>query len=322
MVRYGSGRADRVDVAIRRHIITSMGLTAGELTLELGREYGINLVQVSSHLGARIGEGVANHFAWQGKVYSIEGGTKEHPNLQASTGYPGNPLGLHGYNCRHQTWLSLDGVTTQPTYDEDANALRYEQEQEQEQRRLERGIRAAKREVDVIDTAGGDSSRALLKVNRWQQRYKAYSAEHGLMLHSNRTQEIGINNRSISARATAAARRQAARDDYIKNVKPTLDRRASLPDTKLSETMSPSASGVAGVIPKGVTLTNVTIMAGYGTSTEFRDASRFAATYGGEDYKWTKVSGTAYGDNYLHDIHWNEYGGRQYEVKVKETKAR
>lgn len=78
-------------------------------------ETGSNYVLFSAHPGARTardGQPVyAGHDTWQGCAFSIRGSEPGYPNLLESTGYDINPvtgqgtvvdpLGAHGYNCRH-----------------------------------------------------------------------------------------------------------------------------------------------------------------------------------------------------------------------------
>ena len=83
----------------------------------------------------------------------------------------------------------------------------------------------------------------------------------------------------------------------------------------LQDTQSLTKFRVPGVVPKGVTLTNVRTIAGNGTV--FRDAPYFADTFGGNASEWSKRAGILETDNYVYDIHWNERNGIQYKTKVK-----
>ncbi len=74
---------------------------------------------------------------------------------------------------------------------------------------------------------------------------------------------------------------------------------------------------VPGVVPKGVTLTKVRSIAGGETITDFRDAQYFSSTYGGSAAEWSKRAGILETNNYVYDIHWNEWNGLQFETKVK-----
>ena len=84
----------------------------------------------------------------------------------------------------------------------------------------------------------------------------------------------------------------------------------------LQNTQSLGKFRVPGVVPKGVTLIKVRTIAGNGTNALFRDAQRFADTYGGSAAEWSKRGGILETDNYIYDIHWNDWNGLQYETKT------
>jgi SPP1 gp7 family putative phage head morphogenesis protein len=73
---------------------------------------------------------------------------------------------------------------------------------------------------------------------------------------------------------------------------------------------------VPGVVPKGVTLTNVRTIAGSGTNAVFRNAQYRADEFGGNAAEWSKRGGILDTDNYVYDIHWDEWNGMQYKTKV------
>ncbi len=107
VINYGSGRQDRLDVAVRRTVLTGVNQTAGQLTEQQMDDMGIDLVQTSAHLGARNkGVGPMNHESWQGKVYFWDRGKEvkvtvetKYPDFIKTTGY-GTITGLCGINCR------------------------------------------------------------------------------------------------------------------------------------------------------------------------------------------------------------------------------
>ena len=105
-------------------------------------EYGIDLIEVSSHVDARPGCA-----PYQGKVFSRNGKTKWYP-LLSSTTY-GEASGLFGVNCRHQTYPFFPGVSTQTFPERPFNEEAYENSQTQ--RKHERGIRQSKRELAVME---------------------------------------------------------------------------------------------------------------------------------------------------------------------------
>ena len=165
-VDYPSGARRTLEAAVRCCVVTSMNQTAAQVTNQYIVEGGIEYVLVSAHLGARVAQkgqpALASHADWQGKVYKIRGTTPEYPNLLERTGYDvdpntgqgtvKNPLGLHGYNCRHshKPW---DPRLRNPYVDENGN-LKIDSEEnkkryelQQKQRAMERSLRAWKRKL-------------------------------------------------------------------------------------------------------------------------------------------------------------------------------
>lgn len=165
-VDYPSGTRRTLEAAVRCCVVTSMNQTAAQVTNQYIVEAGAEYVLVSAHLGARVAQKeqppLASHADWQGKVYRIRGSEPGYPNLLESTGYdvdPGtgqgkvkDPLGLHGYNCRHshKPW---DKRLRNPYVDENGNLKidseenRKRYELQQKQRYMERSIRATKRKL-------------------------------------------------------------------------------------------------------------------------------------------------------------------------------
>lgn len=165
-VDYPSGTRRTLEAAVRCCVVTSMNQTAAQVTNQYIVEAGAEYVLVSAHLGARVAQKgqpeLASHADWQGKVYRIRGSEPGYPNLLDSTGYDmdpntgqgtvKNPLGLHGYNCRHshKPW---DKRLRNPYVDENGNLKidseenRKRYELQQKQRYMERSIRATKRKL-------------------------------------------------------------------------------------------------------------------------------------------------------------------------------
>lgn len=89
--------ANRVDVAVRRHVRTQLHQDGMRRTLDVCERAGVRLVEVSSHGGAR-----PEHARWQGRVYSLDGdvtiGGKRYKDFYRETGY-GKVDGLGGANC-------------------------------------------------------------------------------------------------------------------------------------------------------------------------------------------------------------------------------
>lgn len=155
IVRYPSGHKDTLEVAVLRCIRTGVAQSSGNMTIQQCKDMGWNHVLVSQHLGARVSDTdpIADHAGWQGKVYCIDGKDAQFDNLLDATGYPENPLGLCGYNCRHSFTPFLPGVSQNHNKPIDTEANRRAYELSQTQRAMERRIRAQKRKCTALHTA-------------------------------------------------------------------------------------------------------------------------------------------------------------------------
>lgn len=161
MVHWESGHQDSIEVAVRRNIRTAIAQTSGKMTLARMEDYQYDLVEVSSHFGAR-----PEHAEWQGKIFSLTG-SNGYENFYEVTEY-GDMLGLCGINCRHRFFPYFPGTTPSfEQYDEEKNREQYEKTQRQ--RGYEREIRKAKRALAVAEGAGLDTTEAKAKVREKQK---------------------------------------------------------------------------------------------------------------------------------------------------------
>lgn len=224
-VTYPSGQKDTIETATARAVRT--GISQGAARVQLARmdEMGIDLVLVSSHLGAR-----PEHALWQGKVYSRGGEYRgQYPDFVESTGY-GTVTGLCGANCRHSFSAWFPGMENPWTqYDTEEN--RQEYEKEQRQRAMERKIRKTKREVmgyreamedakdeSLRDELATDYKKKALRLQHQNAAYNEYCKDNGLKKQSDRI-SIAQWDRKQAAQATAAARKYGANSSE-QNYKP------------------------------------------------------------------------------------------------------
>lgn len=191
-IRYPSGHADTLEVAVRRAVVTGVNQTAGKMQLQLADELGCDLVETTAHAGAR-----PEHAVWQGKVFSLSGKDKRYPDFASSTGY-GTGAGLLGWNCRHNFNPYVDGAprayTDEMLEQYSAKTIRYngkmytEYEATQMQRYHERQIRRWKRENVSMQAAGLDTTESAVKLRSWQERQKDFLKQTGLKRQSAREQ--------------------------------------------------------------------------------------------------------------------------------------
>ena len=220
IVRYPSGHKDTLEVAVLRCIRTGVAQSSGNMTIQQCKDMGWNHVLVSQHLGARVSDTdpIADHAGWQGKVYCIAGKDAQFDNLLDATGYPENPLGLCGYNCRHSFTPFLPGVSRNNNKPIDTEANRRAYELSQTQRAMERRIRAQKRKCAALHTAEKScedtAGKAKLQekyaqsAKRLQDQNAAYTkfcADNDLKPYHERLAVAGWDH-SAASTASAAAR--------------------------------------------------------------------------------------------------------------------
>ena len=149
-----------IEGTVRRDTITAVHQLANKGAEQAAKEIGANYVEVSAHIGARVSpDPIANHAGWQGKVYKLEGSTKDYPNLMESTGYPVDILGLGGVNCRHRMFPFFPGISVPNKHQIDEKENKRVYEATQAQRAMERKIRALKKRMTVAK-ASGDMEKA------------------------------------------------------------------------------------------------------------------------------------------------------------------
>lgn len=237
-VEYPSGTKRTLEAAVRCCVVTGMNQTAAQVTNQYIIKAKSEVVLVSAHLGARVAQKgqppLADHSAWQGKVYRIRGSEKGYPNLLDSTGYDIDPttgqgrvidpLGLHGYNCRHshKPW---DKRLRNPYVDENGN-LKIDTEEnqkryelQQKQHAMERSIRKTKRELIMkqqeISLVAETDVKSILQAdydrlaNRWQEqnrRYNEFCEENGLQPQYDRIKVADFNRQQTKDANKAATR--------------------------------------------------------------------------------------------------------------------
>lgn len=262
VIDYPTGARRSLESAIRCCIVTSMNQTAAQVTNQYIVEGGLEYVLVSAHMGARHSkkypEGIQSHDHWQGKVYKIVGSEKGIPNLTEATGYSidpvtgqgkvVNPLGLHGYNCRHshQPW---DKSLRNPYVDEDGNPkidIHESQdlyEKQQQQRALERNIRQTKRELmmkkaeidgiaetDVKEIIQPQYDKLAYKLRVQNKEYEEFCKQNNLQTQSERLKVVGFKKQQADiARGRATA--------YSNSIKVPMEKADNVGYTKRTKEM-------------------------------------------------------------------------------------
>ncbi len=167
-VTYPTGARRTVEAAVRVAVRTSVSQNALKCEEDMLDDMDVNLVEVSSHLGAR-----PSHAIWQGKIYWRKHPAGNYENFYEATGY-GTPTGLGGYNCRHQHYAYFGDDDEQAYHHIDETLNKEAYEMEQKQRSLERKLREWDRKEKILNAGGVDSTEA----KRWKSYYKKKLDEH------------------------------------------------------------------------------------------------------------------------------------------------
>lgn len=212
-VYYASGRSDRIEVAVRRAVMTSVSQITQKISEQNAAEFGADGWEISAHMGAR-----PSHAIYQGRQY---------PQSQYETIVL--PL-INDYNCRHSAYPIIMGVT-KPSYTEeqlqalDPPPFTYEgkrytaYEAQQQMRKMERSMRKQKDRCVVADAVGDKDAftAASIKLRRQKDYYEDFCKAAGTYTEYERTFVSGYN-RQLAAKTGAVTRKQNA----LKNAQETL----------------------------------------------------------------------------------------------------
>lgn len=209
---------DTIETATLRAVRTGVGQATAQITTARMEEMGWDIVLVSSHMGARPGDGgenPTNHAWWQGKFYSRTGRDTRFPPLSV-TGY-GTGEGLCGWNCRHSFGPGDGEHNPYTQYDTDENRKEYDLQQRQ--RQLERRIRDTKRSVmgkktavenckdDALrEKAERDYQRKAALLGKQNKAYNDFCAQNDLKRLQDRL-AVAKWDRQQAAAASGAARK-------------------------------------------------------------------------------------------------------------------
>lgn len=227
-VTYPSGHKDTIEVAVRRAVLTGVNQGAARISLENAMQNGYEYVVIDAHIGARVDDKdkIANHAGWQGKIFKIEGSTEQYGNLAEETGFPDNPLGLCGYNCRHHFFphmLGDDNPFEQNIPDKEENRKAYELSQRQ--RYMERKIRETKRNLLGLETCikncpdekakfelQMEYDKKAAKLQKQNQAYREFCKENKLRTEDERLKPAQWERRNADSARGAAKRYNNAKD--------------------------------------------------------------------------------------------------------------
>lgn len=211
-VDFPSSWSNRIDVAVRRAVMTGVNQMAAKMVDYNCDVLGVELVEVSAHGGAR-----PTHQDWQGQVYTRGQATKDYENFEDATQY-GEPDGLCGINCRHsyspfvegspRTWGKEQLEELKNRTVEYNSKTMTDYEASQYQRKLERDMRQSKREILAYNEAGlkKDFENASIKLQRQKQEYNKFAEATGMKRQDARHQVDGFN-RSVAQKSSRVKER-------------------------------------------------------------------------------------------------------------------
>lgn len=221
-VLYPSGRTDRIEVAVRRAVLTGVAKTCRTIGEYNAASCGCDLMELSAHAGAR-----PSHARWQGQLVSLSG--KRGYLSKDDIGY-GSGDGFGGYNCRHDWYPFFPGISQRNYSQEKLNQLEtmtvnYNWQEipyydaTQEQRRLERRVRDCKLRLSATDAARQETKDPKLRaqldedfakqskaLREARDKLADFQTGTGLLPDTSRTQVYGFG-RSIAQKAVAAQKR-------------------------------------------------------------------------------------------------------------------
>lgn len=192
---------------------TTSGNVANEIQTARCEDYGINLISIDAHSGAR-----PKCAKDQGKIFDLNNGSGYTEDVHGNKirYYPwnsssyGEPDGLLGINCGHHKHPFVPGVSIQyyfPTEDMEANNELYKQTQVQ--RALERDVRKKKRECMMLSEVGDKEGfkEASVRLKASEAKLKSYvDGNANLHRRKDREQVVGFD-KTLSASASAAAKK-------------------------------------------------------------------------------------------------------------------
>ncbi len=175
-IDYSSGRANRVDVAARRAVMTAVSQITGKISEYNAQKIGTEYFEVEWHAGAR-----PTHSVWQGRIWSKE-------QLYSVCGL-GTVTGLLGANCYHTYYPFFPGISQRNWTDEWLDAKNEEEaepktfdgkeytlyEAKQRQRQMETAMRAQREKVKLLQDGGADQDEVILHKAKYQGQLNEYS---------------------------------------------------------------------------------------------------------------------------------------------------
>lgn len=227
-IDYSSGRANRVDVAARRAVMTAVSQITGKISEYNAQKLGTEYFEVEWHAGAR-----PTHAVWQGRIWSKE-------QLYSVCGL-GTVTGLLGANCYHTYYPFFPGISERNWSDEWLDAKNLEEstsktfqgkeytlyEAKQRQRQMETAMRAQREKVRLLEAGGADRDEIILHKAKYQGQLNEYSrfcrkmnlTEERERIYLDMRGRVASDARKMSLNDTSDKWKRAARSELKKDEK-------------------------------------------------------------------------------------------------------
>lgn len=227
-IDYSSGRANRVDVAARRAVMTAVSQITGKISEYNAKKLGTEYFEVEWHAGAR-----PTHSVWQGRVWKEE-------QLYSVCGL-GTVTGLLGANCYHTYYPFFPGISERNWSDDWLDAKNEEEaepktfdgkeyilyEAKQRQRQMETAMRAQREKVKLLQDGGADQDEVILHKAKYQGQLNEYSrfcrkmglTEERERIYLDMKGRVAPDARKMSLNDTSDKWKRAARSELKKDEK-------------------------------------------------------------------------------------------------------
>lgn len=226
------GRKLGTEGYVRMVITSTMNNATNQMQDDRIEEYGVGLIEVSSHAGNRPG---CQPYA--GRIFSLK---PDHPKYKylydPKVGRIGAPDSLFGINCGHKKYPFIEGIserTYKPNKKADDNKV---YEESQQQRKYERDIRKLKTREEMFKAAGDvdaakeerrkirakqdQLTKFLDATGRTRRRYREQIVKGGVQDNKNKVKSGSANN--LPPEAKDAFKNKPANsdiEDIMKDIK-------------------------------------------------------------------------------------------------------
>lgn len=163
-----------IESCVRRDVLTAVVKCTNNASTQFAKDMKAEYYEVSQHLGARVTNthDYKDHSWWQGKIYKIDGSTKEYPNYQESCN-EGDVQGIGGANCRHIKWAFFPGISVPKNIEISPEENRKIYELNKQQNSYEKTIRDYRRQIEVAKESDDAD-----KLNLYKDKLKAVDKEY------------------------------------------------------------------------------------------------------------------------------------------------